>query len=203
MRRNLGILRRLCPHIRRAVREVGYPEPRSRQAGFGTLIRIVIDQQVSTAAGAAIWAKLAKACGGRVTPARLTALGETGLRASGFSLQKAGYALGIAAAVQSKRLSFAKLHGRDDTAVRETLTALKGIGAWSADIYLMFAMGRPDVWPVADLALQHGVRMLHGLADRPTVKEMELIGEIWRPYRSGAALLLWRYYGAMVRKNKG
>ena len=87
--------------------------------------------------------------------------------------------------------------------MRETLTALKGIGAWSADIYLMFAMGRPDVWPVADLALQHGVRMLHGLTDRPSVKEMELMGEIWRPYRSCAALLLWRYYGAMVRKNKG
>jgi DNA-3-methyladenine glycosylase II len=168
--------------------------------GFATLIRIIVDQQVSTAAGASIWRRLAAACGGRVTARRLAALGEAGLRGCGLSGQKARYALGVAAAVLGGRLDFRRLHAGDDDTVRTTLTALKGIGPWTADIYLMFALGRPDVWPVADLALQHGMRLLHGLADRPGAKDMLTLGEKWRPYRSGAAILLWRYYGALQKK---
>jgi DNA-3-methyladenine glycosylase II len=202
LHRHLRILRRRCPHIRRAVTAVGLPEPRKIAPGFASLIRIIIDQQVSTKAGAAIRAKLEKACKGRVTARRLLALGEPGLRACGFSGAKARYARGVAEAVIAKRLDFKRLHAADDDTVRTTLTALKGIGPWSADIYLMFALGRADVWPVADLALQHGVRLLHGHAERPSQAEMEEIAEIWRPYRSGAAILLWRYYGAALKKAK-
>jgi len=157
----LRILRRRCPHIRRALKEVGLPEPRRWEPGFATLIKIIVDQQVSIAAGAAIWAKLARACKGRVTAKRLLALSEPDMRACGLSGQKARYARGAADAVENGQLDFKRLHTADDEAVRTTLTALKGIGPWSADIYLLFAMGRPDVWPVADLALQHGVRLLH------------------------------------------
>ena len=202
LHRHLGILRKRCPHIRRALKEVGLPDPRQWEPGFATLIKIIVDQQVSTAAGASIWAKLARACKGRVTAKRLLTLTEADLRACGLSGQKARYARGAAEAVVGGQLDFKRLHAAEDDAVRTTLTALKGIGPWSADIYLLFAMGRPDVWPVADLALQHGVRLLHGRTDRPSPKEMDQIAEIWRPYRSGAAILLWRYYGAQTTKKK-
>jgi DNA-3-methyladenine glycosylase II len=198
---HLGILRRRCPHIRRALKEVGLPAPRRREPGFATLIRIIVDQQVSTAAGAAIWAKVHRVCHGEVTPRRLLRLGETGLRANGFSGQKARYALGIAEAVVDARLDLAALEEADDDTVRGVLTALKGVGAWTADIYLMFAMGRPDIWPAGDLGLQHGIRLLHERELRPSVKDMIALAEDWRPYRSGAAILLWHYYGSLRRKS--
>lgn len=184
LHQNLGVLRKRCAHIRRAIKEVGLPDPRNWEPGFATLIKIIVDQQVSVAAGASIWAKLVKACKGRVTAKRLIALTDPELRACGLSGQKARYARGAAEAVVAGQLDFKRLHSATDDEVRAMLTALKGIGPWSADIYLLFAVGRPDVWPVAYLALQHGVRMLHGHPDRPTLKEMEEIAEIWRPYRS-------------------
>jgi DNA-3-methyladenine glycosylase II len=173
-----------------------------RTPGFGTLVRIIIDQQVSTAAGAAIWAKLKKACGGSVTPKRVATLGEQGLRAVGCSGQKARYVLGIAEATAARTLHFGSLHKAEDATVRDALIAFKGIGTWTADIYLMFGMGRPDVWPAGDLALQIGVQMLHGLKSRPTPQELERIAEAWRPYRSSAAVLVWHYYTTHRTKKK-
>ncbi len=130
--------------------------------GFATLIRIIVDQQVSVAAGAAIWAKLSRAAGGSVTAPRVLALSEPGLRAAGLSGQKARYALGIAEGVASRRLNFSALGRASDEDVRVTITSFKGIGLWTADIYLMFGMGRPDIWPVGDLALQIGAQLLMG-----------------------------------------
>jgi len=200
LHRHLTILGRRDPHIRRAIKEVGLPGPRRIEPGFAALVRIIVDQQVSTASGAAIWARLAHACDGAVTPARILAHGEMGLRGCGLSGPKARYVLGVAEAVANNHLDLDALDAADDDAVRATLTALKGIGNWTADIYLMFAMGRTDVWPVADLALQHGVRLLHGRRKKPTVKVMATVGELWRPYRSGAAILLWHYYGSARKK---
>lgn len=200
IKRHLGVLRRRDKRISHAIKFAGLPEPRVVGAGFATLIRIIGDQQVSTAAGAAIWAKLKRNAGGRVTAARLLKLGEAGMRASGFSGQKARYALGLAEAVDAGTLNLKALERADDETVRTTLMAFKGIGAWTADIYLMFGMGRPDVWPVGDLALQVAVQMLHELKARPTPKELHGLGEGWRPYRSSASLLLWRYYGAARTK---
>ena len=203
IKRHLGLLRRRDKRLSHAIKLAGWPAPRVIGPGFATLIRIIGDQQVSTAAGAAIWAKLKRNAGGRVTAARLLTLGETGLRTSGFSGQKTRYALGLAEAVVSGKLNFRALERADDDTVRATLTAFKGIGDWTADIYLMFGMGRPDVWPVGDLALQLAVQFLHELEARPTAKDLVDIGEAWRPYRSSASLLLWRYYGAVrVQKNK-
>ncbi|MBY0508959.1 MAG: DNA-3-methyladenine glycosylase 2 family protein [Rhodospirillaceae bacterium] len=204
IKRHLGLLRRRDKRISHAIKFAGFPEPRVIGPGFATLIRIIGDQQVSTAAGAAIYAKLKRNAGGRVTAARLLGLGENGMRASGFSGQKTRYALGLAEAVDAGTLNLKALERADDDTVRATLTAFKGIGDWTADIYLMFGMGRHDVWPVGDLALQLAIQHLHELETRPTAKDLIVIGEMWRPYRSSASLLLWRYYGAAraVKKPK-
>jgi DNA-3-methyladenine glycosylase II len=196
IKRHLGILRRRDARLAHAITFAGLPEPRIVGPGFGTLIRIIGDQQVSTAAGAAIWAKLKRNAGGSVTATRLLRLGEDGMRASGFSGQKTRYAMGLAEAVVARRLNLKALERADDDTVRATLTAFKGIGTWTADIYLMFGMGRPDIWPVGDLALQLAVQVLFELDSKPTPKYLTELGENWRPYRSGASLLLWQYYAA-------
>ena len=196
IKRHLSILRRRDKRISHALKDAGWPGPRVLTPGFATLIRIIGDQQVSTAAGAAIWAKLKRAAGGHVTPPRLLKLGEAGLRASGLSSQKTRYALALAEAVEARTLSFTRLARADDQTVRDTLIAFKGIGPWTADIYLMFGMGRPDVWPAGDLGLQNAVQHLHALKTRPSAKDLDEIAEPWRPYRSSAAILLWHYYGA-------
>lgn len=200
IKRHLGILRRKDKRLSHAMKFAGIPEPRLVGPGFSTLIRIIGDQQVSTAAGASIFAKLKRNAGGSVTAPRLLKLGEDGMRASGFSGQKARYALGLAEAVASRKLNLKALERADDDTVRSTLTAYKGVGTWTADIYLMFGMGRSDVWPVGDLALQLAVQMLHELEERPSAKDLHGFGENWRPYRSSVSLLLWRYYGAMRKK---
>ena len=193
---DLKALAKQCRHMARALKVAGMPGPRVTRPGFDALIRIIAGQQVSTSAAAGIWAKLEKNCGGKVTPEKILALNEPGLRASGFSGQKSRYALGLAEATAGGALDFKKLHKADTDTVRDTLTAYKGVGNWTADIYLMFCMGRGDVWPAADLALQAGIQHLQGLKKRPTAKQIEAIAEIWRPYRSSAAVLLWHYYGA-------
>jgi DNA-3-methyladenine glycosylase II len=194
----LGILRRRDKYIARAIAAAGMPSSRRMTPGFATLIRIIVDQQVSVAAGASIWRKLSTAAQGEVTPARLLTLGESGLRGCGFSGQKARYSLGVAEATRAGELDFAALDSLEDDAVRTALTALKGIGPWTADIYLMFGMGRPDVWPVGDLGLQNSAKSLLGLHKRPTPERLEKIGADWSPYRSGAALLLWHYWHHLV-----
>ncbi len=197
IKKQLGVLRRRDKNIGAAIKFAGLPDPRSYGPGFATLMRIIANQQVSTAAGAAIVAKL-KRNAGRITAPRLLEMGESGLLASGFSGQKARYALGLAEAVAARKLNLKALERASDDEVRATLTAYKGLGTWSADIYLMFGMGRHDVWPVGDLALQVAVQLLHGREARPTPKELDALGEIWRPYRSSVSLLLWRYYGATM-----
>lgn len=198
IKKHLGVLKRRDKNIAAALSFAGLPEPRVIGPGFATLVRTIGTQQVSTAAGRAIWDKLKRNAGGRVTAAGLLKLGENGLRASGFSGQKARYALGLAEAVAARTLNLKALERADDETVRATLTAFKGVGTWTADIYLMFGMGRPDVWPVGDLALQVAVQILHGLEAKPSAKDLMTAGETWRPYRSSVALLLWRYYGAHV-----
>lgn len=196
IKQHLSVLKRRDKRIGQAIAFAGLPEPRVIGAGFATLIRTIGTQQVSTAAGAAIWAKLKRNAGGRVTAPGLLKLGESGLRESGFSGQKARYALGLAEAVATRSLNLKALERAGDDEARATLTAFKGVGTWTADIYLMFGMGRPDVWPVGDLALQVAAQILHCLEAKPSAKDLMALGESWRPYRSSVSLLLWRYYGA-------
>ena len=197
LHKHLSILRRREKVISRAIKAAGLPESRRMSPGFGTLIHVIVDQQVSTAAGAAIWAKLKKACGGDVTPRKVLALGETGLRSCGFSGQKTRYALGLAEAVAARKLNMAALERASDKEVRETLLAYDGVGPWTADIYLLFCLGHADAFPAGDLALQEAARMGFRMRARPDAAKLERLAQKWRPYRGVAAKLLWAYYGAM------
>jgi DNA-3-methyladenine glycosylase II len=197
--RDLKRLKSLSPHFSRALKSHGYPAPRVMAPGFATLVRIILGQQVSTHSAAAMWAKLTAACDSHVRPACIVKLGPDGLRSLGFSGQKARYVLGLAEAAASGELDFAALARAPDDEVRTILTAHKGIGQWTADIYLMFGLGRGDIWPAADIGLHAGIQILHGLEKRPNAEEASALAEAWRPYRSSAAVLLWHYYGANRR----
>lgn len=182
-----------CPHMAKAYREAGAPLPRRRPDGFPALVASIIGQQVSAHAGAAIQRRVQKGLG-RVTPKAVLARSDDELRALGLSRNKAAYIRGIAEAVAHGGLNFRKLRTAPDEDVIAQLTALKGIGLWTAEIYLMFALGRPDVMPSGDLALAEAAARLMDLPARPKPKELAVIAERWRPWRSTAALMLWYYY---------
>lgn len=170
------------------------PEPVLRApAGFPGLLRIILEQQVSTRAAEAMWRNL---CGGsdRISPEAVLALDDDALRQCGFSRQKMGYARGLASDVVSGRLDIEAVHGMPDDDALESLVRIKGIGRWSAEIYLLLVLGRPDVWPVDDLAVAVGLQWLLGRDERPLRDELMALGEPWRPYRSTAARLVWHYY---------
>jgi DNA-3-methyladenine glycosylase II len=179
-----------------AVERIGYPLPRLRPAGFETLLRIMVSQQVSTRSAAAIWARLEAACGAEVTPAAFLALDDPACRAVGLSGRKTDYGRGLAAAIAAGELDLAALARLEEEAAIERIVALKGFGRWSAAIYLLFALGRTDAWPAADLALQIGMQRLKGLDYRPTVADMDRLALTWRPLRGCGALMLWHVYGA-------
>lgn len=192
-RNGLRHLYDVCPHMRKAMDTCGRPKSRKRDPGFPTLVRIIIDQQVSVQAGAAIWARLVDNIV-EVRPEVVVKVGIPVLRESGLSGAKAKYVLGIAEAIVVGDLDLNSLaRCREDT-VRARLTALKGIGDWTADIYLMFALGRPDIWPVGDIAIRAAAGHMMGLPERPDAATVMQIGEAWRPYRTVAAVMLWHYY---------
>jgi DNA-3-methyladenine glycosylase II len=171
----------------------GMPRFRRRRNGFETLLHIILEQQVSIDAAAAMFRRLNTVCG-VLTPAAFCALDEPTLRACGFSRQKAGYGRGLAEAVRDGRLDFARLADAADDGALAELVALKGIGRWSAEIYLIFALGRADIWPAGDLGLQLGVAAELGLDARPAERDLREIGERWRPWRTVAACLFWQSY---------
>jgi len=179
--------------MRRIYELGGYPPPRDREAGFPALLRIIVDQQVSTHSGAAIWRRLEDGIGD-VTPDRVLDAGDAGLRACGFSGAKARYAGELARAIVERKLDLDSLKNLSNDVVQMELTKIKGIGRWTSDIYQMFALGRADVWPAGDLAVVIATQHLLGLADRPTQDEMDDISERWRPWRTTAAIMLWHYY---------
>lgn len=189
-------LARRDPDIRRLVDEAGMPPVELREHGFPTLLRAIVAQQVSAAAARSIWGRLAERVA-PLTPEGFAALGEAEIRALGFSRQKITYGLGLAEAVVEGRLDLAAVAAMPDEEAITTLSALKGIGRWSAEVYLLFALGRPDVWPTQDLALQVAAQKIKGLDARPTPKRMTELAEPWRPWRGAAALALWHYYRTM------
>jgi len=171
----------------------GPPRFRRRRNGFETLLHIILEQQVSIDAAAAMFRRLHGLLGD-VTPAAFLTVDEANLRRCGFSRQKAAYGRGLAEAVASGSLDFARLEATPDDDALETLVALKGIGRWSAEIYLIFALGRDNIWPAADLGLQFGVASELGLGTRLTERELREVGERWRPWRTVAACLFWQSY---------
>jgi DNA-3-methyladenine glycosylase II len=171
----------------------GPPQFRRRRNGFETLLHIILEQQVSIDAAAAMFRRLHGLLGD-VTPAAFLTVDEANLRLCGFSRQKAAYGRGLAEAVASGSLDFTRLAAAPDDEALAALVALKGIGRWSAEIYLIFALGRADIWPAGDLGLQFGVAVELGLGDRLAERELREIGERWRPWRSVAACLFWQSY---------
>ncbi len=180
--------------IRAALAEVGAPPMALRGAGFAALLRAIAAQQVSAASARAIWRRLEAAAGGAVTPAAVLALGPEGLRAVGLSRPKAGYALSIAGELASRRVSLARIARMPDEDAIAALSALRGVGRWTAEVWLLFAAGRPDIWPAGDLALCAALQKTLGLDARPTPAGAARLTETWSPHRSAAAILHWHIY---------
>jgi DNA-3-methyladenine glycosylase II len=180
------------PAIAAALARAGYPEPRTSPRGYQTLLRAIVGQQVSVAAAASMWAKLTGLVGDPPEPARLLEASDETLRAAGLSRMKAAYARSLAEEVLSGRLDFDRLPADDEAAIAH-LTRVKGIGRWTAEIYLLFAEGRPDVWPAGDLAVQIEAGVIIGLPERPSEKRLREISEAWRPHRGAFAVFAWHH----------
>lgn len=196
LRASLDALAGREPGFAAALEQAGYPEPRAGDPGYVTMLRAIVGQQVSVKAAAAIWGRLDAAAGGADDPARIAALDLDALRAVGLSRQKALYAHSLAEEVTSGRLDFARLPADDEAAIAE-LVRVKGIGRWTAEIYLLFAEGRPDIWPAGDLAVQIEVGRILGLPARPGERETRALAEGWRPHRGAAAIFAWHYRKAV------
>ena len=181
------------PAIARALSRVGYPEERIRPTGYKTLLRTIVGQQVSVAAASSMWNKLEAELGANFTAACLLERDFDTLRACGLSRQKQGYARSLCELVAAGELDFDALPAGDEEAI-ELLTRIKGIGRWSAEIYLLFAEGRGDIWPAGDLAVQEGVRRLLDLEERPKEKQTREIAERWSPHRGAMAIFTWHFY---------
>ena len=197
LRTSLDALAAIEPAIAAAVARAGYPQPRIRERGYATLLRTIVGQQVSVAAAQSIWNKLEAGLGDLDDPATIARSDLESLRTFGLSRQKGSYALSLADEVTSGRLDLANLPEGDEEAIAQ-LVRIKGIGRWSAEIYLLFAEGRADVWPAGDLAVQVEIGRLLGMKDKPTEKQLREIAEAWRPHRGAAAILAWHSYNSAV-----
>jgi DNA-3-methyladenine glycosylase II len=192
LRQSLDAIAAVEPAFAAALERVGYPQPRISQPGYVTLLRAIVGQQVSIQAAAAIWARVDAAAGGAADPAKLVAVSDEALRAAGLSRMKAAYAKSLAEEILSGRLDLANLPADDEEAIA-LMTRVKGIGRWSAEIYLLFAEGRLDIWPAGDLAVQIEVGRILGLPARPTEKATRNLAEPWRPHRGAAAIFAWHH----------
>jgi DNA-3-methyladenine glycosylase II len=181
------------PHIAAEFARIGLPPRRERPPGFPTILRIILGQQVSTSAANAMWTKMTAVIN-PLTPEALLQYQPDALRPFGLSRQKSAYALGLAGDLVAGRVDLARVEALEDEAAIAELIKIKGIGRWSAEIYLLFALGRQDIWPSGDLALQVALQRLKGLRKRPDPKRMIKLAEVWRPHRGAAAHFLWHYY---------
>lgn len=179
--------------LRGIVERNGRPGVRLRKPGFTTLASIIVEQQVSLASGRAIWQRLDAGVDG-VNPENIASRSIDELRTMGLSRQKATYIHGIAEAVVDGTLDFRRIHRSGEDQVREQLMSLRGVGRWTADIYLLTAMGRPDIWPRGDLALDTALAWVKGLDDLPSKDALDILTRSWSPWRSVAARILWHGY---------
>jgi DNA-3-methyladenine glycosylase II len=197
IRDHVEALARREPAFARVVERLGIPEPRNSEPGAHTLLRTIVGQQVSVAAARSMWAKLEAAFGSPPDLHLLLAATDEQLRAAGMSRQKSGYIRSLAELVISGELDLDKLPQDDEEAIA-LLTKIKGIGRWSAEIYLLFAEGRADVFPAGDLAVMIELGRLMGLDGKPSEKQLRELAEGWRPYRGAAAILAWHSYNSAV-----
>ena len=196
LRASLDELARREPAFAAALHHAGYPEPRTSERGYLTLLRTIVGQQVSVQSAAALWNKLL-AIVGEPSPAAILAATDEQLRAAGLSRQKASYARSLAEQVLSGRLDLDNLAEADEAAIAQ-LVAVKGIGRWSAEIYLLFAEGRQDIWPAGDLAVQIQIGRVLALPEKPSERRLRELAEAWRPHRGAAAIFAWHHYKTPV-----
>jgi len=175
------------------IQTFGYPPVWTRPASFETLIHIILEQQVSLASAKAALSKLKQRLG-RITSVKLLTLSDEELKSCYFSAQKMGYARCLAQAIVSRQIQLKRLSRYDDREVKRQLKAIKGIGDWTADVYLLFALRRTDVFPVGDLAMSNALKEVKGLSKNSAREVMLKVSEPWRPYRSIATMLLWHHY---------
>ena len=180
--------------VERAVAQVGYPPSRRREHSFESLARIVIGQQLSTKAAATIAQRVDETVGGALQPETLLATNADRLRAAGLSRQKINYLQSLAEAVRSGALPIETLPTLSDDDVEAATTAVRGFGRWSAHMYMMFSLGRPDIWPSGDLAVRVGLGRIMGWTERPDENTVIREGDAFAPYRSALALLCWQFY---------
>ena len=185
--------------LRQIHQERGAPPLWAREPGFPTLVHIILEQQVSLASARAAFDRLKEATR-PITPKGFLMLGDEELKRIGFSRQKAAYCRGLASAIQSRELRLKALGEAEDDAARSALLAVRGIGPWTADIYLLMVLLRPDVWPTGDMALAVAYQERYRLRERPSQERLGRIAERWRPWRAVAARLLWHdYLSARIR----
>lgn len=183
--------------IAKGITDYGYPSDRSMPQSFGTLAKIIIGQQISRQVATSLWAKLT---GANLTSAKaLVTAAPDMLKAHGVSQRKAEYLIGLAQAIETGALDLGQLPHLSGQEVQDRLTALRGIGAWTADNYRLFALGDMDAWPGNDIALQEAMRRLKRLNSRPDMAQMEILAAHWSPYRGAGALFLWHLYAIEVR----
>jgi DNA-3-methyladenine glycosylase II len=192
-REGVRVLERRDPHLAKVLQNHGQPPLWVREPGFPTLVYIILEQQVSLASARAAFDRL-NAAVRPLTPSRFLRLTDAELKSIGFSRQKTHYTRLLAESLSRRHFDLGYLHELHDDAARKMLTAFKGIGNWTADIYLLSALRRPDIWPVGDLALATAVQEVKQLRKRPSPERLEKLSQPWRPYRAVAARLFWHAY---------
>ena len=193
IRKHVEALAEREPAFAQVVARHGIPGPRNSERGAQTLLRTIVGQQVSVAAARSMWSKVEAAYGSPPDLHLLLAATDEELRTAGISRQKAGYIRSLAELIISGELDLDNLPADDEEAIA-LLTRIKGIGRWSAEIYLLFAEGRPDIWPAGDLAVQAGIGKILGLEERPSEKATRALADDWRPHRGAIAILTWHCY---------
>ena len=196
MNKNLLSLAKIDPKLGEVIAKLEKVNLRDRDDGFSALLRAIVGQQLSVKAAAAIWSKLESA--NLTSELKIELAEETDLRNCGLSRQKIKYVK----ALSSEKIDYQKLHSLTTEEVIEILTAVPGIGRWTAEIYLMFSLKKQDVFPSGDLALQEATRILYSLTGRPNEKELRKMSLDWKPFRSLAALVLWEFY-SKIKKREG
>jgi DNA-3-methyladenine glycosylase II len=193
IRRHLDKLAQMDVDLRRGLEQVRYPKPRIRAPGFETLLSTIVSQQISTEAAAAVMRRVRELLP-RMEAGELLKLPPGALRAAGLSLRKVEYVEGLAQAMAQGRFDPSRLAAMDDQAAIDAITELRGFGAWSAEIYLMFSLQRSDIFPAGDLALRIALQKLKGIESPLDDKQARALVEPWSPYRSAGSLFLWHYY---------
>lgn len=197
LRKAMDALATIEPAFGKRLGEIGYPPPRIRDRGYQTLLRTILGQQVSVASADAVWRKLSDTLGDASDPESFVAASDEDLRGAGMSRQKIGYAQSLAEQLVSGALDLDALPADDEEAIA-ALTSVKGIGRWSAEVYLLFAEGRPDIWPAGDLAVRIETGKILGKAERPSEQDIRETAEAWRPHRGTAAIFAWHSYNTPV-----